>query len=90
MMAALRSASLLLAAALAAGAATGPQPLRRFALAVGANDGGPSRLRLRYAGSDAANFVAVMERFGGIARGDAHLLNEPGRAGFLSALAALR
>ena len=73
-------------------AAAGPAhgPLRRFALAAGANDGGPSRVRLRYAGSDAANFAAVMQRFGGVEAGDARILREPGRREFLEALADLR
>lgn len=81
-----------LAAAASASAAPGnaPGPLRRFALAIGANDGGPSRVRLRYAGSDAANFAEVLGRFGGVRPGDMRVLREPGRERFLEALAEVR
>lgn len=74
----------------AAAGSPGAAPLRRFALAVGANDGGPGRVRLRYAGSDAANFAAVLERFGGVAARDLRVLREPDRREFLEALAGLR
>jgi len=74
------------ALASAAPASVGPKsaaPLRRFVLAVGVNDGGPARVRLRYAGTDAANFAEVMERFGGVASRDMRVLREPGRKEFL-------
>jgi len=74
----------------AAAAAPESGPLRRFALAVGVNNGGPARVRLRYADSDAANFAAVMERFGGVAPRDLRVLREPGRLEFLEALASMR
>ncbi|MBW8886322.1 MAG: caspase family protein [Fibrobacteres bacterium] len=76
--------------AVSAPAGPASAPLRRFALAVGVNDGGPARVRLRYAGSDAANFAAVMERFGGVASRDMRVLREPGRREFLEALASMR
>lgn len=44
--------------------------LRRFALLVGVNDGGPTRARLRYAASDAHNMARVLETLGGVAPGD--------------------
>ena len=74
----------------AAQAANPSQGLRRFALVVGANDGGASRVRLRYAGTDAANFTAVMTRFGGVAEADARMLQEPTRRQFLEAMSAMR
>jgi hypothetical protein len=73
-----------------ASAASAQGPLRRFALVAGANDGGPSRLKLRYAGTDAANFAAVMRRFGGVAQEDVRILREPGRRELLAALGDLR
>ena len=45
------------------------QVVRRFVLAVGANDGGAERETLQYAVSDAQNFVRVMETMGGVDAG---------------------
>lgn len=71
--------------------AAGEAPsLRRFALVVGANDGGTSRVRLRYAGTDAVNFTSVMTRFGGVAEGDVWLLQEPSRKQFLTAMEGMK
>ena len=51
------------------------QVVRRWVLAVGANDGGARRETLRYAVSDAQNFVQVMETMGGVDTGV--LLSDP-------------
>lgn len=51
--------------------------VRRFALVVGANDGGEERVVLRYAGTDAESVSAVLERFGGVATGDLVRLADP-------------
>ena len=51
------------------------QVVRRFVLAVGANDGGAKRETLQYAVSDAQNFVQVMETMGGVDAGV--LLSDP-------------
>ncbi len=51
------------------------QVVRRFVLAVGANDGGAKRETLQYAVSDAQNFVHLMETMGGVDAGV--LLSEP-------------
>lgn len=51
--------------------------VRRFALVVGANDGGEERVVLRYAGTDAEAVSAVLERFGGVATGDLVRLADP-------------
>lgn len=84
--------SLLAAASQAAPAAsvvTGPAetaaqaPTRRIALIVGANDGGPGRVRLRYAGSDAKALARVLAEVGGIDRRDAIVLIDPGPTQFL-------
>lgn len=55
-----------------------PQPqTRRVALIVGANDGGPGRVKLRYAGSDAKALSRVLADVGGIDRRDAFVLLDP-------------
>lgn len=64
--------------------------VRRFALAVGVNDGGAARARLRYAGADAERLLQVMRQLGGVAPEDAVLLQEPGEAALRSALADLQ
>ena len=51
------------------------QVVRRFVLAVGANDGGAKRETLQYAVSDAQNFMQVMETMGGVDAGV--LLSDP-------------
>jgi hypothetical protein len=51
--------------------------VRRFALVVGANDGGTERVVLRYAGTDAAAVSAVLQNFGGVASGDLESLTDP-------------
>jgi len=71
----------------AAAPAEAPAPLRRFALVVGANQGGPTRVPLRYAVSDARSFSRVLEELGGVAPPDRLLLVEPDRAGLLGGLA---
>jgi hypothetical protein len=80
--------SLLMAAAPAPGAGSTLQ--RRFALLVGANDGGAARVRLRYAGSDAQSMDRVLRELGGVAEADRSLLLDPDRAAFVAALGRLR
>ena len=67
-----------------------PGPVRRLALLVGVNDGGPERVRLRYAVSDARSFDKVLGELGGVASGDRRVLVDVGRAGLLEALGELR
>jgi hypothetical protein len=62
-------------------------PTRRIALLVGINDGGPERVRLRYAGSDARALAKVLGELGGIARDDATVLLEPTPAQLLAGFA---
>lgn len=54
--------------------------IRRFALVVGANDGGAARVRLKYAETDALAFTRVLQKLGGLADPDRVLLMNPGRA----------
>ena len=64
--------------------------LRRFVLVAGANNGGSERTTLRYAVSDAENFVRVLEMMGGVAEEDVFLLREPTSAGISEALSTLK
>lgn len=89
-----RVLALALAGALAAAApavrAAEPEPApatRRVALIVGANDGGPGRVRLRYAGSDARALARVLVELGGLERGDEVVLLEPTQAELLAGFA---
>jgi hypothetical protein len=63
--------------------------VRRFALFVGANDGGAARVQLRYAVSDASRLADVMYRVGGVAPRDALLLRDPDPLEIATALARL-
>ncbi|MCY1073157.1 caspase family protein [Archangium lansingense] len=80
----------LLCLLLAAPALAETGPVRRLALLVGVNDGGPERVRLRYAVSDARSFDKVLGELGGVAPGDRRVLVDVGRAGLLEALGELR
>jgi hypothetical protein len=62
---------------------------RRFALLVGANNGGATRAVLRYAVADARAVGQVLEDMGGILPGDSRYLEDPDRATFLKAIRAL-
>lgn len=55
---------------------------RRFALVIGANNGGSGRPSLRYAIDDARAMIKVLEDMGGIQSGDGRLLSQPTRDGF--------
>jgi hypothetical protein len=62
--------------------------VRRFALLVGVNDGGPGRARLRHAVTDARSFGEVLEELGGVLPQDRLMLMEGGRAELENALPA--
>ncbi|MBL8940096.1 MAG: caspase family protein [Archangium sp.] len=51
--------------------------VRRFALVVGANDGGKERVTLRYAASDAKSVATVLAQLGGVAPRDLMAIEEP-------------
>lgn len=81
--------ALLLLISFAAGLALGsqahadtdgePVQVRRYALIVGANDGGPERVQLRYAGSDALALSRVLTQLGGVDPDDAVVLLDADR-----------
>ncbi|HZI09893.1 MAG TPA: caspase family protein [Myxococcus sp.] len=77
----------LVASAATPGAAYTPTTVRRFALLVGVNDGGPGRAKLRYAVTDAQSFGKVLEELGGVQPQDQLVLLETDRAGLEGALA---
>ncbi len=66
------------------------QVTRRFALIVGANNGGRERTVLRYAQRDARTVAAVLEQLGGVDRSDRLLLLEPTPAQVSGALQQLQ
>ena len=63
--------------------------VRRLLLAAGANNGGVDRELLRYAVSDAENFVEVLQEMGGLDPADVLLLRDPDLAAFEQGLADL-
>ena len=62
---------------------------RRFALVIGANNGGASRTQLRFSFSDAGSFSRVMKEIGGVGKDDAMLLYQPSRDLLLSAMTTM-
>ncbi|NNB87309.1 caspase family protein [Corallococcus exiguus] len=76
-----------------AAAASGEEPrpvIRRYALIIGSSEGGPGRVRLRYANSDALALSQVLEDLGGVASADRLLLLEPNRNTLESSIARMR
>jgi len=63
---------------------------RRFAMVVGINDGGPDRVRLKYAVSDARAILAVLADMGGVLPEDGLLLAEPDRSAFIEGIQHLK
>jgi hypothetical protein len=62
---------------------------RRFALLVGANNGGGGRMTLRYAVDDARAVKKVLEDMGGVNSVDSRFLVEPSRQRFFREVSAL-
>jgi hypothetical protein len=52
---------------------------KRFAMVVGANNGGPDRVKLKYAVSDAKSLLKVLKDMGGVTPDDSTLLADPDR-----------
>jgi hypothetical protein len=67
----------VLCAPLARAAEPDAVSVRRFALFVGANDGGTDRELLRYAGSDAEMFSKALVDLGGLDKDDRIVLDDP-------------
>jgi hypothetical protein len=64
--------------------------IRRFAIIVGANNGGPDRVLLRYAVSDADTMMNVLKSIGGVSDRDGMLLVNPDRRNFISAMSKIK
>ncbi len=79
--------TLLMAGVSAAEAAVS---VRRLALLVGVNDGGPGRDKLRYATTDAKAFAKVLSELGGVAPADRVLLLDTGRSGLLEGFTKMK
>ncbi|XXF80441.1 caspase family protein [Myxococcaceae bacterium GXIMD 01537] len=77
----------LLLVLLASGARA--QPVRRFALVAGNDEGGADTRPLRFAREDARRMHGLLVRLGGVAEGDARLLLDEDADDFLRALASL-
>lgn len=60
--------------------------IKRFAMAVGANNGGKDRVLLQYAVSDAEAILQVFEDLGGVEEDDIFLLEEPDVRAFYTEL----
>jgi hypothetical protein len=81
---------LAVAVVAAAEAAAAAAAVERFALVVGANQGGSERPPLRYAVSDAERFARVLSELGGVRPESAILLRQPKLGELEAALAELR
>ncbi len=81
------TASLCLAQITHAAASDGAT--RRFALVIGAHEGGKGRDRLLYSGSDARAFQNTLQELGGLSSVDANLLIDPDSAGLQRAFEKL-
>ncbi len=72
-------------------AAEGPAiAVQRYAMVVGSNDGGPDRVQLRYAHSDALAMGDVLVDLGGVAPQDRIFLSDPDRAALDRAFTVMR
>jgi hypothetical protein len=64
-------------------------PILRYALAVGANNGGPGRANLKFASSDAKSFVNVLESLGSLDSSRQIILTQPDPAELRAACAKM-
>ena len=72
-------------------AAEGPAiAVQRYAMVVGSNDGGPDRVQLRYAHSDAQAMGQVLVELGGVEPQDRIVLTDPDRASLERAFTLMR
>lgn len=66
-----------------------PETIRRFALIAGSNEGGPRRVPLRFAHSDAKAMARVLRQLGGVEAKDSIILIEPDRFDFEAGLSRM-
>lgn len=67
-----------------------PTKVRRFALLMGANDGGSERMILRYAQSDAEAFARVLHEIGGVRKSDRLLVTKSEKGALLRGFADIK
>ncbi len=65
------------------------ETLQRFALVAGSNNGGPNRVQLKYAHTDAKSMARVLRQLGGVDYRDSLLILEPDRFDFEAAIARM-
>ncbi len=82
--------AIAVAPALANAKARTSEIIHRFAFIAGSNDGGPRRVPLRYAHTDAKAIARVLRQLGGVASRDTVVLLEPDRFDFEAGLARMR
>ncbi len=85
----LAALSILIIASSSTALADEGQEIERFALIVGANDGGPDRVKLRYATTDAQAVAQVIGELGGVPPARRRLVLDPDSADLERAFAAL-
>ncbi|MBN2433241.1 MAG: caspase family protein [Acidobacteria bacterium] len=68
---------------------TAADTVRRYALAIGVNQGAHAPIPLRYAVTDAERLADVLQEMGGVRTGDCRVLREPDLARVRTALAEL-
>ncbi len=64
--------------------------LKRFAIIVGSNNGGPDRVKLRYAVSDAKAVMDVLRKLGGVEQESSILLVEPQKERLIDSISEIR
>lgn len=71
-------------------AETSQTSIRRMVLVVGANNGGPGRVTLRYAGTDASRVATLTEELGGVSPTDIVRINDSKLSSLREALNAMQ
>jgi len=85
-MKAINKAILFLILILGIGNTMWAQAFVRFAVIIGANDGGPGKVKLQYAVSDAQSVAKVLVELGGVKKTDVSFLADPSPAQIVSSL----
>lgn len=73
-----------------AGQETSSAVTKRYAVVMGANQGGKERVKLRYAVSDAKSILKVLEELGGVSVEDSILFEEPDIKAFYTEMGKLQ
>ncbi|HQF07462.1 MAG TPA: caspase family protein [Spirochaetota bacterium] len=79
-----------LAFAAGTGHAARQDVLKRYAVIIGSNNGGPDRVKLRYAVSDAKAVMEVLRKLGGVEQDSGVLLVEPRKERLIDSISEIR